>query len=151
MKRIIFVLIFGFCVTSVFSQGKDANNKMHPVVPDLVLKGFIKNYGDAKATWEVKEGNYEATFKLNGMKASAVYDPMGHRMSVVVEIKTDQLPAIALAYIDRNYPKTKITKATKLTDDKKVNLFEAEIKIYGESKNLLFNSRGDMIKDEGRE
>jgi hypothetical protein len=39
--------------------------------PDAVLKGFIKNYGDAEATWKVTEGNYEATFKLIGMPATA--------------------------------------------------------------------------------
>jgi len=81
------------------------------------------------------------------MPATAWYDSTGHRMNMVVEIKADQLPAIALSYIDRNYPKAKITKALKWTDDKKVSTFQAEIKISVESKNLLFNSRGDLIKE----
>jgi hypothetical protein len=124
---------------------------MTPAAPDAVLKGFIKNYGDAKASWKVKDGNYEATFKLNSMPATAWYDSTGHRLNVVVEVQTDQLPAIARSYIERNYPKAKITKALKWTDDKKVNTFQAEVKVSTESKNLLFNSRGDLIKELGGE
>jgi hypothetical protein len=35
-----------------------------------------------------------------------------------VEITTEQVPVIAKGYIDRNYPKAKITKAWKWTDEK---------------------------------
>jgi hypothetical protein len=45
-------------------------------------------------------------------------------MKYVVEIKADQLPAIARSYIERNYPKAKIIKALKWTDDKKVSTFQ---------------------------
>src|SRR5689334_658496 len=126
MAKFIFVLIFFCGVTTVFSQGKEAG--LTPAAPDAVLKAFIKNYGDAKVTWKVTEGNYEGSFKLIGMPATAWYDSTGHRMKVVVEIKPDQLPAIALAYLERNYPKAKITKALKWTDDKKISTFQAEIK-----------------------
>jgi hypothetical protein len=133
----------------VFSQGKEVS--LTPSAPDPVLKAFIKHYGDAKATWKMSEDNYEATFKLIGMPATAWYDSTGHRMKMVVEIKPDQLPAIALSYMERNYPKAKITKAQKWTDDQKVNTFQAEIKLAAESKNLMFTSRGDLIKELGKE
>ncbi|HZV67924.1 MAG TPA: PepSY-like domain-containing protein [Saprospiraceae bacterium] len=149
MARFIFVLILFCGMNTVFSQGKATG--LTPVAPDAVLKGFIKNYGDEKVTWKVNEGNYEATFKLIGMPATAWFDSTGHRMNVVVEIKADQLPSIALSYIERNYPKAKITKALKWTDDKKVNTFQAEIKVSAESKNLLFNARGNFIKEPGEE
>ncbi|MEO6131441.1 MAG: hypothetical protein ABIQ02_06310 [Saprospiraceae bacterium] len=145
MARFIFVTILLCWISTVFSQGKLTG--MAPVAPDVVLKGFIKNYGDAKASWKIKEGNYEATFKLIGMPATAWYDSTGHRINVVVETKEEQLPFIARSYIERNYPKAKITKALKWTDDKKVNTFQAEIKISAESKSLLFNARGDLIKE----
>lgn len=122
-----------------------------PSAPDAVLKSFIRSYGDAKATWTVTEGNHEASFKLNGMPAMAWFDSTGHRLKVMVEIKADQLPAIARAYIERNYPKAKIIKALKWTDDNKVSTFQAEIKLGAETKNLLFTSRGDLIKEVGKE
>ena len=149
MKRFVFAFILYSGVASVFAQGKEMS--MTPVAPDPVLKGFIKNYGNEKATWKESEGNYEATFKLIGMPATAWFDSTGHKTKVVVEIKSDQLPSIALSYIDRNYPKGKITKALKWTDDKKVNTFQAEIKSGTEIKNLLFSSKGELLKEVGKE
>ena len=149
MARFMFIVILLSWITTGFSQSKETG--LTPAAPDAVLKGFIKNYGDAKVTWKVKDGSYEATFKLINMPAIAWYDSTGHRTNVVVEIKADQLPAIALSYIDRNYPKAKITKALKWTDDKKVSTFQAEIRLSDASKNLLFSSRGDLIKELGGE
>jgi hypothetical protein len=136
-------------VTTVFSQGKEVS--LTPAAPDAVLKAFIKNYGDAKVTWKVTDDSYEGSFKLIGMPATVWYDSSGHRKNLVVEIKPDQLPAIALAYLERNYPKAKITKALKWTDDKKISTFQAEIKLAADSKNLLFTARGDLIKELGKE
>lgn len=149
MARFLLAFILCLSMTSVFSQGKEVG--LTTTAPDAVLKGFIKNYGDAKATWTEKDGTYAASFKLIGMPATAWYDSIGQRVNLVVEITSNQLPAIALSYIDRNYPKAKITKALKWTDDKKVNTFQAEIKAGADTKNLLFTSRGDLIKELGKE
>jgi hypothetical protein len=143
IRFILALTLYGF-VTSVFSQSKEIS--LAPSAPDAVLKGFIKNYGDAKVTWKVTEGNYEGTFKLIGMPATAWYDSTGHRLKVVTDIKADQLPSIALSYIERNYPKAKIVRAQKWTDDKKVSTFQAEIKLATETKSLMFTSRGDLIQ-----
>ena len=144
MVRFIFAFILVSAVTNVFSQGKEMG--LNQPTPDAVLKGFIKNYGDAKATWKETDGNYEADFKLIGIPATAWYHSTGHRMKVVVDIKEEQLPAIAKSYIERNHPKAKIVKARKWTDDKKVSTFQAEIKLGAETKTLMFTSRGDLIK-----
>jgi hypothetical protein len=144
MKRFLFALILCTGVTGVFAQGKETG--LTQPTPDAVLKGFIKNYGDEKVTWKETDGSYEATFKLIGMPATAWYDSTGHRMKVVVDIKEDQLPAIARSYIERNHPKAKVARARKWNDDKKVSTFEADIKLAAETKTLMFTSRGDLIK-----
>lgn len=144
MAKFIFASILFCCVTMVFAQGNEMS--LTPVAPDAVLKGFIRDYSDAKVTWKVTEDNYEGAFKLNGMPATVWYDSTGHRMKIVVDIKADQLPTIALSYIDRNYPKAKIARAQKWTDDKKVSTFQADIKLAAETKSLMFTSRGDLIK-----
>ena len=149
MKNFVFAFILCYSVTSVFSQSKEMS--LAPLAPDAVLKEFIKNYGDEKVSWKVTEGTYEGTFKLIGMPATAWYDSTGHRLKVVTDIKADQLPSIALSYIERNYPKAKIVRAQKWTDDKKVSTFQAEIKLATETKSLLFTSRGDLIKELGKE
>jgi hypothetical protein len=144
MKGFIFAFILVSCVTSVFSQSNETGST--PGTPDAVLKGFIKNYGDVKATWRETDGNYEASFKLIGMPSTVWYDSTGLRLKYVVDIKEDQLPSIARSYIDRNYPKAKIVRAQKWTDDKKVNTFQADLKLTTETKSLMFTSRGDLIK-----
>lgn len=144
MKGFIFAFILFSCVTTAFSQGKETG--LTTSTPDAVLKGFIRNYSDEKATWKESDGNYEATFKLIGMPATAWYDSTGHRMKVVVDIKEEQLPAIAKSYIERNHPKAKVIRARKWTDDNKVSTFEADIKLAAETKTLMFTSRGDLIK-----
>ncbi|MBK9104488.1 MAG: hypothetical protein IPL92_07935 [Saprospiraceae bacterium] len=144
MAKFIFASILFCCVTMAFAQGNEMS--LTPVAPDAVLKGFIRDYSDAKVTWKVTEDNYEGAFKLNGMPATVWYDSTGHRMKIVVDIKADQLPTIALSYIDRNYPKAKIARAQKWTDDKKVSTFQADIKLATETKTLMFTSRGDLIK-----
>ena len=111
MARFIFAFILCCGITFVFAQSKDVS--LTSSAPDAVLKGFIKNYGDAKATWKVTEGNYEASFKLIGMPATAWYDSTGYRLKHVVEIKEDQLPAIGRSYIDLHHnPNAKSSKAT---------------------------------------
>jgi hypothetical protein len=143
MTKFIFAFLLFISVTNVFSQSKEVS--LTPGAPDAVLKGFIRNYSDSKATWKEVDGDYEATFKLIGMPATAWYDSTGHRKNVVVEIKQEQLPAIAHSYLDRNFPKAKIMKAQKWTDDKKVSTFQADIKVGTELKSLMFTSRGDLI------
>jgi len=148
MKRFIFASILFCSVTMVFSQSNEVS--LTPLAPDAVLKGFIRDYSDVKVSWKETDGNYEGAFKLNGMPATVWYDSTGHRMKVVVDIKAEQLPSIALSYIDRNYPKAKIARAQKWTDDKKVNTFQADIKSAAETKSLMFTSRGDLIKEPGQ-
>jgi hypothetical protein len=145
MKSFVFAFILCYGMTSVFSQSKEMS--LTPVAPDAVLKEFIKNYGDEKVSWKESEGIYEGSFKLIGMPATVWYDSTGHRMKVVTDIKADQLPSIALSYMERNYPKAKIVRAQKWTDDKKVSTFQAEIKLATETKSLMFTSRGDLIKE----
>ena len=118
---------------------------MTPLAPDAVLKGFIRDYGNEKVSWKETEDSYEGTFKLIKMPATVWYDSTGHRMKLVVDIKESQLPSIALSYLDRNYPKAKVDRAQKWTDDKKVSTFQADIKLGAETKTLMFTSRGDLI------
>ena len=143
MTKFIFTSILFCFVTLVFAQSEEMS--MTPLAPDAVLKGFIRDYGNEKVSWKETEDSYEGTFKLIKMPATVWYDSTGHRMKLVVDIKESQLPSIALSYLDRNYPKAKVDRAQKWTDDKKVSTFQADIKLGAETKTLMFTSRGDLI------
>lgn len=144
MKRFPLVAILLISAAIGYAQSKEMT--LEQGTPDAVLKGFIKNYSDTKATWKESDGVYEASFKLIGMPSTAWYDSTGHRMKMVVDIKEDQLPAIARSYIDRNHPKAKVSRAQKWTDDQRVNTFQADIKLGTETKTLMFTARGELMK-----
>ena len=69
-------------------------------------------------------------------------DVSGNILETEIEIKVDALPANAKAYISKNYAGQKIKEATKITDNKGVVTYEAEIK----GKDLIFDSNGNFIK-----
>ena len=83
---------------------------------------------------------------MNGSDASAVYDKTGHRKALEITIKESELPANVMQYVKTNYPATKITETAKITDDKNVVTYEAEIKKNGKSHDLLFDASGKFIK-----
>ena len=62
----------------------------------------------------------------------------------VIIISVFFLPS-ALVYIKTNYPKSKITEAAKITDDKNVVTYEAEIGKDGKSYDVLFDASGKTL------
>lgn len=115
-------------------------------VPIVVSSAFVKEYPNKKVKWGMEDGDFEAEFRLNGSEASAVYDKSGHRKELEIEIKTAELPAIVMQYIQTKYPTSTITEAAKITDDKMVVTFEAEIKKDGKKYDTIFDASGKFIK-----
>jgi hypothetical protein len=60
-----------------------------------------------------------------------------------VEIKIDELPANAKAYVAKHYAGQKIKEAAKITDSKGVVTYEAEVK----GKDLIFDNTGKFLKE----
>lgn len=142
-KKVFLVMAIAFSV-SLFAQTEEKSRKI--TVPANVKEAFAKDFPGNKAKWGMEDGGYEAEFKINGNDASAVYDKKGHKKAVEVTIKTAEIPASALAYVKTNYPKSKITEAAKITDDKNVVTYEAEIGKDGKSYDVLFDASGKFIK-----
>ena len=143
MKNIFLAIAIAFSVTMV-AQSEQKIKKIN--VPATVTEMFKKEFPDKKAKWGMEDGDYEAEFKINGSDASAVYDKKGHRKALEVAIKTSELPASALEYLKKNYPTNKITEAAKITDDKNIVTFEAEIGKDGKSYDVLLDANGKFIK-----
>ncbi|MEO8238818.1 MAG: PepSY-like domain-containing protein [Flavobacterium sp.] len=89
---------------------------------------------------------YEAEFRQNGTETSVTYDLEGNRKELETEISTNKLPSAAIAYINKNYPKNKITTASKIIDDKNTATFEAEIKKGSKTQDVLFTEQGIFIR-----
>lgn len=140
MKNVILSLTI-LCSVSLFAQKAKKSS-----IPASVKEAFAKEFPSVKAKWGMENGGYEAEFKLNGVDASAVYDQVGHRTELEVDINIKDLQASILEYVKKNYPTSTVKEAAKITDDKKVITYEAEIKKDGKSYDILFDANGKFIK-----
>jgi uncharacterized membrane protein YkoI len=143
MKKVFLTMAIAFSVT-LFAQTETKSKKV--IVPANVKEVFAKEFSGKKSKWGMEDGDYEAEFKINGSDASAVYDKKGHRKQLEVAIKKTELPSAVLDYLKKNYPTNKITETAKITDDKDVATYEAEIGKDGKSYDVLFDANGKFIK-----
>jgi hypothetical protein len=143
MKNVILALSIVFSAT-LFAQTETKEKKVS--VPSVVSASFQKEFPGKKAKWGMEDGDYEAEFKLNGGEASAVYDKSGHRKELEIGIKRSELPLAVLDYLKKNYPSNKITETAKITDDKNILTYEAEIEKKGKTHDVLFDASGKFIK-----
>lgn len=112
-------------------------------VSQAIKSKFTSAYPQAKnVKWEKEKGNIEAEFSMNGITNSVVFDSNANILEKETEIKIDQLPNEAKAYVTKNYPGQKIKEAAKMVDAKNVIKFEAEIK----GADLIFDANGKFIK-----
>ena len=143
MKK-LFLAIAIVCSATLIAQTEAKSKKLD--VPKNVKEAFAKDFPAGKAKWGIENSDFEAKFKINRNDASAVYDKKGHRKAVEIAVKTSELPSNALDYLKKNYSSNKITEAAKITDDKNVVTYEAEIGKDGKSYDVLFDSNGKFIK-----
>jgi len=125
-----------------FANAQKVSDKEVPTTVKTTLK---KNYPNAKEIkWEKEKANYEAEFEVNKTDYSLLIDVSGNILETEIEIKVDALPAKAKEYVSKNYAGQKIKEATKITNNKGVVTYEAEVK----GKDLIFDSNGNFIKIE---
>jgi hypothetical protein len=135
MKKYIFIIgIVAFLGSSVFSQQKSN-------ILEVVKTALSKTYPNAKSIkWDKEESNYEASFKIDNLDHSVLFDAKGNILESEVAVK--ELPKNVLEYLNKNYPNQKITELAKITDAKGVVTYEAEIK----GKDLIFDANGKFLK-----
>ena len=151
MKKVILIVVLGIFSSTVFGQNKKDKDESGPKkeieAPDVVENAFKKEFPGIKAvTWDQENGEYEAEFKLNGCDASATYDKTGHKKEVEIAIVKKEIPANILAYIEEQYPDYFLTNAAKITNDKGIIIYEAEIGKSNTFYDVLFDSTGNFIK-----
>jgi len=139
MKKLVFLLA---AVASVsFANAQKVSDKE---VPAAVKSALQKSHPNAKGLkWEKEKGNYEAGFEVGETDYSVLIDASGKILETEVEIKIDELPANAKAYVAKHYAGQKIKEAAKITDSKGVVTYEAEVK----GKDLIFDNTGKFLKE----
>lgn len=139
MKKSVIILAAMFSVT--FANAQKVSDKEVPAVVKSALQKSFPNAKEVK--WEKEKANYEAGFEVSEKEYSLLIDASGNVLETEMEIKMEELPANAKAYISKNYAGQKIKETAKITDSKGVVTYEAEVK----GKDLIFDSNGNFIKE----
>lgn len=134
------MFLFTMALAAAFVHAQKIQQKN---VPASVQKGFQKQFPNNKEVkWEKEKENYEAGFKLNGTKTSAIFNISGTLLETETAISQNALSAPAKAYVAKHYPNQKIKEAAKITNAKGEVTYEAEIK----GKDLIFDNNGQFLK-----
>lgn len=140
------LLLFSFFTVTAVAQTKSENHKNKKVnIPAEVKLAFEKEFPGKHAKWETEDGGYEASFELEGKDASALYNSSGHRMELETEVSMKQIPAAAVAYVEKNYAGSKISETAKIVNDKNVVTYEIEVKKDGKKQDVLFDADGKLL------
>jgi hypothetical protein len=144
MKTII-VLLAGMLISVI----APAQKVKYADVPAKVKEAFEKKYPGVKVEqWEKENGDYEATFDLNKIESSALFDVEGNFMELEQEIKVAELPKVIVDFLNNNYSNQKISETSKIIDSSGNIAYEAEIKEGKREFDLLFDSKGNFIKKQ---
>ncbi|MGC4022246.1 MAG: PepSY-like domain-containing protein [Cyclobacteriaceae bacterium] len=113
-------------------------------IPSTVKSSLQKSFPKAeKVKWSKEESNYEAEFDLNKEETSVVIDASGNILETEVEIEVNKLPKEIVEYVKSKYNGQSIKEAARITDNKGVITYEAEVK----GKDLIFSSDGKLVKE----
>jgi hypothetical protein len=135
------IVLFCLLASASCSNAQKVSNKL---IPPVVKTAFQQQFPNAKEIkWDKEDGNYEASFEMADADQSVLIDASENVLETEIEIKIAELPINTRAYIAKNYAGKKIKEAAKITDNKSIVTFEAEIK----GKDLIFDINGNFIKE----
>jgi Putative beta-lactamase-inhibitor-like, PepSY-like len=135
MKKSMIILALYFVMTSTFAQKN---------IPVVVKDAFEKQFPGVKAIkWDKENTDYEASFKINKINNSVLFDSQGNILETEKEISITDLPKGILDYVSKNYPTQKVKGAAQINSAKQGLLFEIEVK----GKDILFDANGAFLKE----
>ncbi|WP_445716337.1 PepSY-like domain-containing protein [Flavobacterium sp.] len=135
-KSMILMSLFMMTFVSFAQKIKEQN------VPQVVKNALIQKFPKAtKLKWDKEGENFEASFDLDDVDNSVLFNKAGRIIETEVEITTTQLPETVLNYLRTNYKDQKIKEAAKITSENGKVTYETEIK----GKDLLFDENGKLL------
>lgn len=132
-----------FIVLILFSCQQKANSQ----VPEEVQSNFEAKYpGENDPDWETdSNGNYEAHFKMKGVKYRADFSPTGQWIETETNIDKDDLPEAIKKVIKNKYGDEDITEVELVTSATKGTFYDVEFKKKGKNKDVMFRGNGTII------
>ena len=147
MKKLFFTLLMvGFQLFKVYAIDTDVKD-----VPATVLNAFKTKYGVLKnVEWEMENTNFEAEFKLNSKKMSAVFTSLGEFVHQEVKIKNNELAVEADKTLQNLYPGFRIDEIELVTTASGSEFYELQIEVGEKSYEVEVTKEGKILnlKDE---
>jgi len=150
MKIRFFILLF---LISLQLTAQKINEEQ---VPKDVLIGLESIYPEAKVkTWEIINGNYFATLKVDGQQGKAELTPDGKWIDSRFPVTEKELPSKITKYFYDNYPDFKITTSLFIEEPEDVSYYYLKIQKkglgQGENGELFFDLAGRLTKSTAPE
>jgi hypothetical protein len=133
----------GLCL---FSSGFMFSQNLNPSSLPTSLVEASKAAGiPAKGvSWELKNGVYEAEYKLNGVEITNLFSETSVLLATETELKVNDLPPAVLKYSSVTWPGKKITEASKIEWVSGTVQYEIEI----EGNEYLLDNNGMLISQD---
>ena len=147
--KILFFLIL--LSTHLFAQKIDEEQ-----VPKDVLIGLETIYPEVKAkTWEIKDGNYFASIKVDGQTGKAEITAEGKWITSKFPVGEKELPSNIVKYFYDNYLGYKISISQYIEEPNDNNYYYLKIQKKGlnqeENGELIFDLSGKLTKSTAPE
>lgn len=121
-------VIFGSLAFLMFTMMSCKSSEEKINVPDAVKAKFSSMYPNAEhAEWEMEAGNYEASFKDEKMKASAIISPDGNVIETETSMDASMLPQPIHDYITSQLGGKKVSSAQKIVSATGMVSYEVEV------------------------
>lgn len=137
--KIIFigtVILFLSCEQMTYGQA-----------PEAVKTTFQAKYpGENDPDWHLdSHGNYEARFRIDGIRHRADFATDGTWIETEVSIKMKELPKAIKEVIDAKYSDEDITEIERVEHHTKGLFYDVEFKQKGKNKDVEFKADGAII------
>jgi putative PepSY-like beta-lactamase-inhibitor len=147
MKKLFPALALVFAVSFIYSPAGAQIRK----IPAVVTDAFKEKYPDASGVeWRDKLSVFSAVFTKDGVSYEAKYNSKGEWLNTENEVAQDNLPAAIKdgleksKYADWNIEKVHLIQLPEGTTQYRVLVGKTDL----QKKNLLYSSKGRLLKDK---
>jgi len=140
MKTIMVVL--GIALSSCQIN---AQNMSEGDVPEVVKNAFYQKFKAKDVDWGKEGENYEASFEQKGKDVSVLFRADGYILELEREIRKKELPAAVQVALTRDFNGFDLKEAAVIESNGQIT-YEAEVKKWKESFDLIFDGQGKLKK-----
>ncbi|WP_323788947.1 PepSY-like domain-containing protein [Psychroserpens sp.] len=140
MKNAILIILIVFL-------NFNCQNAANAQAPEEVKQTFQAKYpGENDPDWHKdSNGNYEANFKIDGIKYRADFAPNGKWIETESSIDKNELPQAIKDVIKAKFSDEDITEIEKVEHHSKGLFYDVEFKRDGKNKDVEFKPNGEII------